>query len=64
LDTNLAPSFSKPAGVNTSKAAAHRSLNSATKDSLVKSENNDVQKKEYENSEAKNQEHIVKTIVE
>jgi hypothetical protein len=31
---------------------------------LVKSENHDVQKKEYENSEAKNQEHIVKTIVE
>lgn len=31
---------------------------------LVKPEDHDVQKKEYENSEAKNQEHIVKTIVE
>lgn len=54
----------------------HRSLISKIKDSLneqvsgefetnlVKSEDIDVQKKEYENSDAKNQEHNVKTIVE
>jgi hypothetical protein len=31
---------------------------------LVKSEDIDVQKKEYENSDAENHEHNVKTIVE